>query len=86
MKATTINWSDVETVQPVSDCNQFAREIDRVSLNLRLLDGISLKRIYRKELKLYRRMAQFIDQHPTLTNLWIGGWGMAMFIYILLFY
>ena len=36
--------------------------------------GISLARIYRKQLKVCRRMAQVIDRHAVLTNIWIGGW------------
>ena len=36
--------------------------------------GISLTRIYRKQLKVCRRMAQVIDRHAILSNIWIGGW------------
>ena len=36
--------------------------------------GISLARIYRKQLKVCRRMAQAVDCHAVLTNIWIGGW------------
>lgn len=36
--------------------------------------GISLARIYRKQLKVCRRMAQAVDRHAVLTNIWIGGW------------
>ena len=42
--------------------------------------------IYRKQLKMYRKVAQFIDRHPALTNLWIGGWATAFAIYIFLYY
>ena len=34
--------------------------------------GISLARIYRKELKVCRRMAQVIDRHRTLSNIALG--------------
>ena len=36
--------------------------------------GISIARIYRRELKVCRRMAQAVDRHAVLTNIWIGGW------------
>lgn len=34
--------------------------------------GISLARIYRKQLRAYRRMAQVIDHHRTLSNIALG--------------
>ena len=36
--------------------------------------GIRLTHIYRKQLKVCRRMAQAVDRHSVLTNIWIGGW------------
>ena len=34
--------------------------------------GISPARIYRKQLRAYRRMAQVIDRHRTLSNIALG--------------
>lgn len=78
------NQSDIETVQPTSSCNQFAHEVEGISLRF-TLRRLMAPRIYRKQLKLYRRMAQFIDQHPVLTNLWIGGWSVAGIIYVIMY-
>ena len=85
MAQTTIiiNQSDIETIQPTSTCNEFANEVEGISIRFRHLTAPV---IYRKQLKRYRRMAQFIDAHPALTNLWIGGWSLALFLYIFLYY
>ena len=84
MTQTTIiyNASDVETIQPTSTCNEFAREVEGISIRFRRLTAPV---IYRKQLKMYRRMTQFIDRHPALTNLWIGGWATAFALYIFLY-
>ena len=47
--------------------------------------GISLARIYRKQLKVCRRMAQAIDRHTVLSNIWIGGWVAVGMVAIILF-
>lgn len=38
------------------------------------VNGVSLARIYRRQLRVCRRMAQAVDRHAVLTNIWIGGW------------
>lgn len=74
------NASDVETIQPTSTCNEFAREVEGISIRFRRNVGrFSVRTIY-------HRMAQFIDAHPALTNLWIGGWATAFVLYIFLYY
>ena len=61
----TFNAQEVGTVRPmVIDTKGI---VERVK-------GISLARIYRKQLKVCRRMAQVIDRHDILSNIWIGGW------------
>ena len=84
MAQTTIiiNQSDIETIQPTSTCNEFAREVEGISIRFRRLTAPV---IYRKQLKMYRRMTQFIDRHLALTNLWIGGWATAFALYIFLY-
>lgn len=84
MTQTTIiiNQSDIETIQPTSTCNEFANEVEGISIRFRHLTAPV---IYRKQLKAYRRMAQFIDRHPALSNLWTGGWGVALFIYVIMY-
>lgn len=81
------NNSDVETIQPTSTCNEFAREVEGISIGFKFhVSSFTAPRIYRKQLKAYRRMAQFIDAHPALANLWIGGWATAFALYIFLYY
>ena len=61
----TFSAQEVRTVRPmVIDTKGI---VERVK-------GISLDRIYRKQLKVCRRMAQAVDRHAVLTNIWIGGW------------
>ena len=77
------NNSDIETVQPASSCNQFAHEVEGIKLGFKFqASGLTLPRIYRRQLRMYRRMAQFIDRHPVLSNLWIGGWSVYIFLYV----
>lgn len=81
------NNSDVETIQPTSTCNEFANEVEGIRIGFKFhVSSFTAPRIYRKQLKMYRRMAQFIDRHPALTNLWIGGWATAFVLYIFLYY
>lgn len=47
--------------------------------------GVSLARIYRKQLKVYRRMAQVVDRHAVLTNIWIGGWVVGGAVILFMF-
>lgn len=75
------NNSDIETVQPASSCNQLAHEVETI-----ILRNLTLPRTYLRQLRMYRRMAQFIDRHTVLSNLWIGGWSVALFLYIFLYY
>jgi len=63
IQTITFNVQEVGTVRPmVIDTKGI---VERVK-------GISLARIYRKELKVCRRMAQVIDCHPTLANIALG--------------
>lgn len=48
------------------------------------IGALTLPRLYRKELRLTRVLARAIAAHPTLSNLWIGGWTIAG-IYLILF-
>lgn len=68
------NASDVETIQPTSTCNEFAREVEGISIRFRQLTAPV---IYRKQLKMYRRLAQFIDLHPTLSTIVAATWATA---------
>ena len=89
MAQTTIiiNQSDVETIQPTSTCNEFAREVEGIRIGFKFhVSSFTAPRIYRKQLKMYRRMTQFIDRHPALANLWIGGWAVGFALYIFLYY
>lgn len=61
----TFNAQEVGTVRPMV--------IDIKGI-VEMVKGISLARIYRKQLKVCRRMAQAVDRHAVLTNIWIGGW------------
>ena len=45
----------------------------------------SIWRVYRQELRLARAVARMIDTHPTLSNLWIGGWAVAC-LYLIFMY
>lgn len=72
----TFNAQEVGTVRPmVIDTKGI---VERVK-------GISLARIYRKQLKVCRRMAQAIDRHTVLSNIWIGGWVAVGMVAIILF-
>lgn len=73
--------SDIETVHPASSCNEFAHEVEGISHR-----NLTLPRIYLRQLRMYRRMAQFIDRHPVLSNLWIVGWSVVLFLYVFLYY
>ena len=57
------NPQEVRTVRPMV--------IDTKGIMERV-KGISPARIYRKQLKAYRRMAQVIDRHRTLSNIALG--------------
>jgi hypothetical protein len=65
------NASDIETAQPIG--------------GLKVVKAASPKSIYRKELRVARSLARFIDTHPALANLWIGGWAAAA-TYIIFMY
>lgn len=81
------NQSDIETIQPASSCNQFAHEVEGIKLGFKFqASRFTAPRIYRRQLKMYRKVTQFIDRHPALTNLWIGGWAVGFSIYIFLYY
>jgi len=82
MNTTAINWSNIETVQPASSCNQFAHKVKLFTIHYKLFTPAV---IYRCQLRMYRRMAQFIDRHPALSNLWLGGWSLAGIIYVMMY-
>ena len=71
------NQSDVETIQPTSTCNEFANEVEGINIRFRHLTAPV---IYRKQLKVARRMAQAIDHHPTLSNACLWAMGIAFMI------
>jgi len=45
----------------------------------------SITRLYRQELRMARAVARMIDAHPTLSNIWIGGWAVAC-LYLIFVY
>jgi hypothetical protein len=45
----------------------------------------SFSRLYRHQLRLARAVARAIDRHNVISNLWIGGWTAALFLYIIIF-
>jgi hypothetical protein len=75
------NQNDIETVQPASSCNQFAHEVEGISHR-----NLTLPCIYRKQLKMYRRMAAWADRHETLVNLITAAQAVAFALYIFLYY
>lgn len=79
-KSYIYNNSDIETVQSASSCNQFAHEVETI-----ILRNLTLPRTYLRQLRMYRRMAQFVNRHPMLSNLWIGGWSVVLFIYVIMY-
>lgn len=79
------NQSDVETAQPVSVADIVKQTKERGSRFFSLHSSLfTFPCIYRRQLRLYRRLAQFIDHHPTLSNLWIGGWAVAIILFVIL--
>lgn len=50
-----------------------------------LRSQFSVWRIYRHQLRLARAVARAIDRHNVISNLWIGGWTAALFLYIIMF-
>ena len=85
MAQTTIiyNQSDVETIQPTSTCNEFANEVEGISIRFRHLTAPV---IYRKQLKMYRRMAAWAERHKTLVNVITAAQAVAFALYIFLYY
>lgn len=91
MNTTAINWSDIETCQPMCPhaateqreqaINRIFATIARKHRNMRqTLRTLTPSRIYRQELKVARRMAQAIDHHPTLSNACLWAMGIAFMI------
>lgn len=72
----TFSAQEVGTVRPMV--------IDTKGI-MEKVKGISLARIYRKELRVCRRMAQAIDRQTVLSNIWIGGWVAVGMVAIILF-
>ena len=77
------NNSDVETIQPTSTCNEFAREVEGISIRFRHLTAPV---IYRKQLKMYRRMAAWAERHETLLNVITAAQAVGFALYIFLYY
>jgi len=75
IQTITFNAYDVETARMAVDTKGI----------MEMVKGISLSRIYRKQLKAYRRMAQVIDRHTILSNIWIGGWIFAGIVTVFFF-
>ena len=68
---------------------QAAIEINVPQLNInaeQVHEQVKPAKIYRQQLKMYRRMAQVIDRHPLAVNaaLWIAG--IATAVYTFLYY
>ena len=79
MATIIFNASDIETVQPVIGCTE------AVSGKVRSLRRLlTIPRIYRKELRMARALARFIDAHPTISNicLWLMGIGIMVEIFL----
>ena len=95
MNTTTANWSDIEPCQPATSAAASQREaamsrffvtIARRSQAMRqTLRNLTAPRIYRQELKAARRMAQAVDQHPTLSNACLWAMGIAFMIEVFLY-
>lgn len=94
MNTTAINWSDIETCQPMcphAATEQREQAIDRIFAaiarkhrNMRqALRTLTTSRIYRQEMKVACRMAQAIDHHPTLSNACL--WAMKIVIFAEIF-
>ena len=62
IQTITFNAYDFETARMAVDTNGIMEKVK----------GISPARIYRKQLRAYRRMAQVIDRHRTLSNIALG--------------
>ena len=82
------NNSDIETVQPASSCNQFAHEVEDISLrfNLRNLRRLTAPRIYRRQLKMYRKVAQWSERHSVIVNALMAAQVAAFIVYTFLYY
>jgi len=81
------NNSDIETIQPTSTCNEFAREVEGIRIGFKFhVSSFTAPRIYRKQLKMYRRMAAWADRHETLVNVITAAQAVAFMVYIFLYY
>ena len=96
MNTTAINWSDIEPCQPMCPhtateqreqaINRIFATIARKHRNMRqTLRTLTAPRIYRQELKVARRIAQAVDQHPTLSNACLWAMGIAFMIEVFLY-
>ena len=66
--------------------SRFFATIARRSQAMRqTLRTLTAPRIYRQELKAARRMAQAVDQHPTLSNACLWAMGIAFMIEVFLY-
>lgn len=79
MKATTIYQARQQAAIEIN--------VPRININAeQVREQLKPAKIYRQELKLYRRMAQVIDRHPFAVNaaLWLAG--IATMVHIFLYY
>jgi hypothetical protein len=89
MAQTTIiiNQSDVETIQPTSTCNEFAREVEGIRIGFKFhISSFTAPRIYRKQLRMYRRMAAWAERHEALVNTAMAAQVVAFMAYVFLYY
>ena len=70
---------NVETLQEIKQ-----RVLSAVSKWSMVNDQWSITRLYRKELRMARAAARAIDEHPTLSNifLWLMGIGIVVEIFL----
>ena len=88
MTQTTIiiNQSDVET-QTVTIADIVNQTKERGSKFFTLHSSLFTPAvIYRKQLKMYRRMAAWADRHETLLNVITAAQAVALALYIFLYY
>ena len=64
----------VQTIYIYNQCDMVAKA-----------QRITLKRIYRKQLKLARATARVIDHHPTLSNVLLVLMGVGFLVEVILF-
>ena len=79
MKATTAYLQQLEAMR--LNCNEKVNDSSPFTLN----SSISVKRIYRAELRTYRSIARWIDSHPRTVNALLTIEAMAA-LYVICMY